>query len=343
MVPKKNGYTFDKKDVTMKIEIAESLGAAWMKHVRKCFVVQQNWKVSPYWEESNEKMEHIKKMVYEFKKNLNAESLKKYDVFGASVVEQLISQTEIDVFGVSFGDNKFEFNALETAFHENGLQYGDKYKTASKVVSKMFRIAVTLYYYQNIKNGHIYFASPKITPATIGAIKPLFDKMSNFFKNEGFETEFKLIINNDFKREIVEPISQYASEISDSNELYLRAIQLERLFGLGGSMQTDGMDESNEKIGKVVQNEMFPLLQSNKVSESEIQDFLDLDESKAQFGLNYPLLMKRDDCDCSELRIRYYSQAIMINNEMYKVCSQWYAKSLGKVRSWIAQHSEDET
>ena len=74
-----------------------------------------------------------------------------------------------------------------------------------------------------------------------------------------------------------------------------------------------------------------------------ISDFLTLAESKAQFGINLPLLMKEADCVAPEVRIRYYATPIVIRGERYKVCSQWFIRSLGKVRSWIALHSNDDT
>ena len=33
----------------MKIEICESLCASWLKHKKRCLLVQTNWKVSPTW------------------------------------------------------------------------------------------------------------------------------------------------------------------------------------------------------------------------------------------------------------------------------------------------------
>lgn len=331
----------------MKIEIAESLGATWIKHVKKCFMVQQNWKVSPCWGESAERKVIINQIVDKFKEILRAEEFQQYDIFGGANVDQMISQTECDVLGISTGETQNKYYALETAFHENGIQYGDKYKTSSKIVAKLFRIAITLYYYQNIRNGHVYFATPKMNPATKSVLDPLFSKMVAFFREEHFETTFEIIANNDFKTKILEPVYECADQVSDSNELFLRSLQLTSLFDDEHQIRQRpavnvAANNDNEKIGQVVRNEMIPILQSDRVTDDEFQDLLSLEESKAQFGLSFPLLMKQDECDNGGLRIRYYATSIKKNGVNYKVCSQWFKGSLGRVRNWIMRHQEND-
>ena len=335
----------------MKIEMAESLGASWLKHVKKCFIVQQNWKISPCWDDSLERMAEINGMVSRFKDLLReTEGFERYDVFGNATVDQLISQTECDIMGTIFENTAVQFNALEVAFHENGLQYGNKYETASKVISKLFRIAMVLYYYQGVKKGEIYFASPKVNPATLRVISPIFEKMKFFFAEENFDIVFDLIFNEDFKNKILNPVVECVDQIADSNELWLRALQLQSVLGMTDEnvpahvrIVNEDPGNQDEKIGTVVRNELIPMLQTERVTSDEIADFLTLAESKAQFGINLPLLMKEADCVAPEVRIRYYATPIVIRGERYKVCSQWFIRSLGKVRSWIALHSNDDT
>ena len=39
----------------MKIEIGESLFYSWLRHVKQCQIVQNNWKVSSQWNNNYEK------------------------------------------------------------------------------------------------------------------------------------------------------------------------------------------------------------------------------------------------------------------------------------------------
>lgn len=46
----------------MKIEIGESLLLSWLKHIKKCQLVQTNWKASRRWELNNrETLEQLMK------------------------------------------------------------------------------------------------------------------------------------------------------------------------------------------------------------------------------------------------------------------------------------------
>ena len=47
----------------MKIEIGESLLCTWLKHVKKCQVVQLNWQVSSEW--AFENMDIVKRLMVE--------------------------------------------------------------------------------------------------------------------------------------------------------------------------------------------------------------------------------------------------------------------------------------
>lgn len=38
----------------MKIEMGESLALSWLRHVKKCSIVQANWKPSFEWEERDD-------------------------------------------------------------------------------------------------------------------------------------------------------------------------------------------------------------------------------------------------------------------------------------------------
>lgn len=40
----------------MKIEVGESLLLSWLKHIKKCQIVQTNWKASSKWELKNRKV-----------------------------------------------------------------------------------------------------------------------------------------------------------------------------------------------------------------------------------------------------------------------------------------------
>ena len=83
----------------MKIEMLESLGYSFLRHVQGCWIVQTNWKAS------------TKGLSDESWQRLEAQFDEMRDRFGATVFKgtrnarQLIKQAEIDVIGMTTGSN----------------------------------------------------------------------------------------------------------------------------------------------------------------------------------------------------------------------------------------------
>ena len=101
----------------MKIEMGESLIYSYLRHVKKCLFTQTNWKASSSWDYSP--------TIYSEAKALFERILSNPD-FGSifpSSFDQTLKQAEIDVLGIDGANN---IHAVDIAYHEDGLQYGDK-------------------------------------------------------------------------------------------------------------------------------------------------------------------------------------------------------------------------
>lgn len=117
----------------MKIEIGESLLLSWLRHVKNCQLVQTNWKPSiSSWDLYNE-IEIDELMAFcdrHYKEKFDVDLFKSNASF-----MQLIRQVEVDVMGISLNsDNSRELYGIDVAFHEDGLNYGDKSKTVTNVL-----------------------------------------------------------------------------------------------------------------------------------------------------------------------------------------------------------------
>ncbi len=125
----------------MKIEIGESLFYSWLRHVKGCQIVQTNWKVSPQWQLSNiDSLQNMMRTIdnYFYDKY-------RYTVFkGNTSLSQLLKQSECDTFGFKLTDNEISAYAVDVAFHEAGLNYGDRKTTIMKVIEKCARTAFCL-------------------------------------------------------------------------------------------------------------------------------------------------------------------------------------------------------
>ena len=114
------------------MEMGESLIYSWLKHYKKCQIVQQNWKVSDNWD---------KNIDNKYQKIIDEVQVK-YDepLFGkTNQISSIIKQAEIDLLGFNFDEN--EFYAVDVAFHTKGLnaQYGTE-----KVIKKILRTVLIL-------------------------------------------------------------------------------------------------------------------------------------------------------------------------------------------------------
>lgn len=329
----------------MKIEMGESLAASWLKHVCGCTVVQTNWKPSPRWQEHN--YDEIERLVQDARTYFNDRNL---NVFKQNDnAAQILHQTECDVIGLNTMANHAMWHAVEVAFHENGVQYGDKYATAAKIAGKMFRTAIGIYCYMNAREGIISFATPKVTQSYIAQIAPAFESVEAFFREKGFNFTFKLLINERFLSDVLMPVSVLVDEVSDTSELFLRSIQLKAMFATERpadsnvvthaeqSQGSDCTDEGEIKVGRLVNSVMREILEG-LTDDTEVMDLLDANYSKQAFGINYPLLVRVGDHNINNAR--YYSTPLTICGNQYRLCNDWYPRNRGMLEAWMSSHED---
>lgn len=223
----------------MKIEIGESLIITWLRHVKKCHVVQNNWKISTKWNKYN----------VEDARDLWEKVNDVYPgVFVNTSLEKALKQGELDVLGVAFEDvandetsctdvtlcpvekqqNTFKMKvyAVEIANHKGGLNYNKN--SAETVMKKMIRAALSMVMYMSLYEGEIIFASPKIGDKDLEKINVLLKDIEKVFPKAMYNFKFDVISGERFKEEILKPVIDIAKDINDDNELFLRSVQLLR-------------------------------------------------------------------------------------------------------------------
>ena len=202
----------------MKIEMGESLFYSWLRHVRECQLVQTNWKVSQKWKMKHAgEMDEIIAELKEYFLQLKAEGLD-YHFFENSDRPQIIKQGECDALGINVQDGLLSYYAVDVAFHQKGLNYGNKFETAGKVIEKCVRTALCLYGYFDTKSGEIIFASPKIDESKLTPLIPLMEYINTYFAKKGFEFQFRLIYNEEFGTKVIQPIILVSEGVFDDEE-----------------------------------------------------------------------------------------------------------------------------
>lgn len=335
----------------MKIEMGESLFYSWLRHVKECQIVQTNWKVSPQWTLQNE--DELQRLYSIFASAFDSQG----GIFKQnSSLGQFLRQAECDVLGMSINNGMPEYHAVDVAFHENGLNYGDKEVTALKVAAKCIRTAMCLYGYMNTRCAEIVFASPKIHNGQLALLEPYITQINRIFFSEGYSFHVRLICNDDFQKTVLEPILLISEDVADTSELFLRGFQMYSMFAEQKPVAKVGVQKfaadtttalseglsiayRELKIGKLANTVLRGILRDGGISSEELHLLQDKEYSKRVFDLQYPVLVK---AGTDYESVRYYSSPIDIGGERYYLCSQWFETPANNDRpyleKWIAQH-----
>jgi hypothetical protein len=328
----------------VKIEIGESLVYSWLKHVKKCQIVQNNWKPSPRWEKKEIGFQKLKDNIQNEFKNSG------YDIFkNTASMNQFFQQAEIDAVGFSQGvditDQKYYF--VDVAFHENGLNYGTSNETISRILKKFIRsYFISLAYFRGSLEG-IYFITPKMSIDTI--LTPLNEqlkKLTDILKDSGFSPNFQLLVNQDFNNEVLTPTMGISGEVADTNELFLRSVQLWKMFTnnvqpeVTKKTKAEGISKDLDKvsigIGQYVQNKLGHLIEADRITNSEVSNLLDPTYSKKVFNLQFPFLRNiQDGKNDNKGHARYYADSWMIKGKEYYLCNHWYKEQRTQFDTWM--------
>ena len=313
----------------MKVEIGESLGYSFLRHVEGCWLVQTNWKASDDWPKHLEDGD-LKQEFSDMREKFDPDG----SVFGKTTgYRQLLKQSEIDVVGVGFGGDIY---AVEVAFHENGLQYGPKQETQKRVLKKMLRAKFLLDAYQlTAGKQHIYFVSPKVHQG----VKPGLDEVFAWLKKEYPEgVDWQLLTGEDFVSKLLKPTLKKAKGVADTSELFMRSAKLLELGGLielgdGASSSrqestpsaSDTLGNESDRIQPFVHNLMQTLLDesSSLLTEKERRDLMDQDYCRDVLRLKiggFALLRQKEAGRKISGRDRYWAQAYA---DRFYVTSQW--------------------
>ena len=321
----------------MKIEVGESLGYSYLRHVKQCWLVQANWKASEHWP---------RRLAGNTLDAMFADMRARFDPDGSvfrrtANAAQFLRQAEIDVIGVDWEGG---VHALDIAFHEAGLNYGGG--ADKRVLKKLLRAMLILNCYHPPETKlHIYFLAPKVNPGVQETLEAAFTSL----RGEYPAIEWKLIINDDFYRQVVWPTLEKAATVADTSELFVRSAKLLHLaeaatdavpahtrenrrvaddagrFGHRGTATTPS-NPARGRVQPLVQDLMRTLLEDypTLLDDTDVRNLLNQDYCKINLGLqigNHALLRRVEDGRKISGRDRYWKHEYA--GECY-VCSQWW-------------------
>ena len=342
----------------MKIEMGESLFYSWLRHVKECQIVQTNWKTSTQWTLLHEdKLEEIRTITDRYFQEKYG-----YDIYKKTTsLSQLLQQAECDALGISVQAGVNKVYAVDVAFHEAGVNYGDRETTIKKIIAKCLRTAMCIYGYLDTREAEIIFASPKINNNVLEGVVPCLEEAQKILDDLCFHFRLRIIANEDFRDKVLEPILLVSDGVADTNELFLRSYQMLQMFDRSKQVEVAKAENTEKeapaeeqektsadedtyaelKIGKLAQTVLKNMLESGAASEAEVEQMQTASYSKTAFDIQYPLLARQDsDYD----RVRYYTKPLRIRGVNYMLCSQWFETSANNDRPylmrWIREHQK---
>ena len=200
-------------------------------------------------------------------------------------------------------DSGMKIYAIDVAFHESGLNYGDRQETVVRVIKKFVRTALCLIGYFGVTQGEIIFASPKIHNAIVNDLEPCIIDINSLFLENSYNFTARVIANDDFEELVLKPILIASDGVSDTSELFMRGYQLIKMYSderrpsrLRATKAADAKIVSDDtlselKVGKIAQTFLREALESGKANDEEITLMLSKDYSKNVFGIDFPLLV----------------------------------------------------
>ena len=248
-------------------------------------------------------------------------------------------------------DGTVKIYAVDVAFHEAGVNYGDRDTTIKKIITKCVRTAMCIFGYLNMRGAEIIFASPKINPCILDRLVPCIDDLQKIMDSLNFHFKFRIIANDDFLGTVLNPILLMSEDVADTNELFIRSYKMMHMFEGRDPRESSNQDGNAPvqtpvsqisdatcaelKIGRIAQLVLKPLLESGSIGEDEIERLQDKEYSNSEFKLNFPLLV-RDSAEYD--KVRYYKEPLKINGKTYLMCSQWTERNRESLMTWIKSH-----
>ena len=330
----------------MKIEIAESLASSYLNHIEGCRIIQTNWKASSVWKIDQRLFEEAEAIYERIKSSpefINVFKSKK------NTFKQFIKQAEIDVLGIN--TSELRVYGLDIAFHSAGLNYTSQSQTVEEIVlKKLFRTALIMkIYFEQYDSFESIFVSPKIIPSVQKKLDFLIEKAALILNNPTIE--IKVVSNDNFYSEMVNPLIKKTKNENDTSELFLRAYKLMSLDkgkeinkNITFSPKIDNKSRNSSikrevngmKIGQFVQDSFRKAYERGLISEEEIKKLQDPEYSKRIFNANYEVLrFKTKSIEDHNKRNRYYKKELYCNS--FYLSSQWFEYQWENLLKWLKQ------
>ena len=238
------------------MNVAEEMCASWLRHVKKCAVVQLNFRVSKLWHEidGGEPLEMCNALRKRLEKHYG------FKLFGIKKrikdrdLKQIFNSAELDVVGFDFGME--ELLICEVADHRRGCDYGGKDLTIRKVAEKVVRAVAVARTYTSVEHITVYVVATMISKPMHKSIQVLIDRINDYYEtcaDDKCQVQIIPILGHEVVPLLLNDLLTVAED-ANIDDLFVRSLGLVNTyyFMLDCSRFYNKQNVSNRRITKVV-------------------------------------------------------------------------------------------
>ena len=278
----------------------------------------------------------------------------KLNIFKKSTARQFVRQCEIDVVGCKLDDGITErIYLVDTAFHKTGLGYHDPVATVVKKIVRALVVSVLIF--GESVPVTVAFVSPKCGATLQPEIEKVVDGLRKILAAHSryANIEIELYFNEKFTTDIYLPLIDEIDELNDDNDLFMRAMNLASVAeehrvsrtmssstATPAAVSTTGTESvvrtRRGENKEIVLDVLASVVKAGKMTPALLNELRTSSYAKVHFKMpTYPILVSVSDFSGTGYdNCRYYPEAIAINGEEYRVCSQWVPERIDKLKNW---------
>ena len=266
----------------MKIDIGESLVNSYLRHVKGCCIVQQNWKPSGNWIMREQQLELAHREFERIQKH------KAFTEIFKTGFEATVRQTEIDVLGYTHDRTIYSANVT---FHEYGINFGSRTDTRNRVIKNLLRAYLAMIcYFPGYRHVFLY-CSPKVTGATEDVLQEYFRILQEDFSSE--HVSFRYLSNDLFRDQVMMQTLDMAQDQFDTSELFLRSFKLLTVYA--GDLSEGEEPRENDGTRQEPADEVTSASSRKKKTVKTASDPAAREKDPAGKRPDTPVVAKEDD------------------------------------------------
>lgn len=255
--------------------LEESLIFSYLKHIKKCKIVQTNWiQTVESWDISNNKADELIRISKNYFKN-------KYRMSIFNDVESYkdITPNNVDAFGIAFNnDYTQDIYGVISEFKKN---YDDI--SIEEILEKIFYISMNFINYFNKTNGNIIFMCPNLNYDIIEKLGLYYFDIKEIFRQINVFFEVSILLNEQFKEEVLRNLEDLCLKIDESNEeIYLKNLKFQKQFNLYSSNFKDKKEiedtkNSNKESYKSEEENNYNKEKDNSKEKKELSKVIEIE------------------------------------------------------------------